>query len=479
MPDTKEPSEVIKQALRLTNSDNSSKAIAIVAGCSPSLVNAWRSGQRVPSNEQTRQLAKYLFPKDSDKQRWLARALDQAKDPQKVSLLEELDQNSRALRVGSTSRASYGRKGFLDQFIARFFRLAGIRYRFTGPDELVDLKEQLVQEEVDVGIGIFATLDRSLMIKFFSTPIRVRLNAIVLEDTLRRTGIAIKPLRKILAPQELEASPEPDLTVVPVVVQGDVGGIYAAKTLGFTESNLELAASHHYSRYGETLIEEEKRYAKAGLMKTPVALVDDVTALYVLKFLDKQKAPARLVFPFSTEKSAGLEKKWMPEYLVSISIKRTNVELVDYLGDALRLFLRTEVQMISSFYKDVCMQFEDLATELQIGNRSWEEDDKSKVTVSPTGEENRASARAWVDYTFGLTTAQLTVHQDFELPWRPILQNSKNMICEQQRAEVVAESNDDTPTQEPRERKGVVRDSRTEGAKKLMTEKSAAPGQRG
>ena len=125
------------------------------------------------------------------------------------------------------------------------------------------------------------------------------------------------------------------------------------------------------------------------------------------------------------------------------------------------------------------MQFEDLATELQIGNRSWEEDDKSKVTVSPTGEENRASARAWVDYTFGLTTAQLTVHQDFELPWRPILQNSKNMICEQQRAEVVAESNDDTPTQEPRERKGVVRDSRTEGAKKLMTEKSAAPGQRG
>ena len=31
-----------------------------------------------------------------------------------------------------------------------------------------DLKEQLVQEEVDVGVGIFATLDRSSMIKFFS-----------------------------------------------------------------------------------------------------------------------------------------------------------------------------------------------------------------------------------------------------------------------------------------------------------------------
>jgi DNA-binding transcriptional LysR family regulator len=426
MPDTKS-SEVIKQALRLTSSGHSSKAIADDVDCSPSLVNAWRSGQRIPSNEQAQRLAKYLFPKDSEKQRWLERSLDQARDPQKVSLLKELDQNSRALRVGSTSRSSYGRKGFLDQFIARFFRLAGIQYRFVERDELVDLKEQLVQDEVDVGIGIFATLDRSLMIKFFTTPIRVGLNAIVLEETLRRTGVGIKPLRKILAPEELGASPEPNLSVAPVVVRSDVGGIYASKTLGFSESNLEFAANHHYSTYGDKLIAQEKDYVQAGLLKTPVALVDDVTALYILLYLDKQGVRARLVFPFSTELSAGLEKKWMPEYLVSISIKRTNVELVDYLRDALRLFLRTEVQMISSFYKDVCLQFEDLATELCVGNRSWEPDDLSRVSVSNPGEENRACARAWVEYTFGLSSAQLEVHQDLELPWKPILQKSKMM----------------------------------------------------
>jgi hypothetical protein len=40
---------------------------------------------------------------------------------------------------------------------------------------------------------------------------------------------------------------------------------------------------------GETLIAEEKRHAKAGLLKTPVALVDDVTALYLLRFLDKAR----------------------------------------------------------------------------------------------------------------------------------------------------------------------------------------------
>ena len=423
-------SEVIKQALRLTTSGHSSKAIAAHVNCSSSLVNAWRSGQRVPSNEQVRQLAKYLFPKHSEKQRWLERELNHARDPQRASLLKDLDLNNRALRVASTSRSSYGRKGFLDQFIVRFFRLAGIQYRFIERDELSDLKEQLVQEEIDVGVGIFATLDRSLLIKFFTTPIRVGLNAVVLDETLRRTGLGVKLLRSILAPEELESS-EPNPRVAPIVVQGDVGSIYATKTLGFNESNLEFAANHHYSAYCETVIEKERQHAKAGLLKAPVALVDDITALYVLRFLDKQGASGRLVFPFSTEESAALEKKWMPEYLVSISIKRTNVELVDYLRDALRLFLRTEVQMISSFYKDVCTQFEDLATELRIGERSWEEDDLSKITGMHVEGDNRASARAWVEYAFGLSRNQLEVHQDFELPWKPILQKSKNMRLEE------------------------------------------------
>jgi hypothetical protein len=165
----------------------------------------------------------------------------------------------------------------------------------------------------------------------------------VLEDTLRRTGLSVKAaaprgksdearpsLRQILAPEALESFPEADLSIVPVVVRTDVGGIYATKTLGFTESNLEFAADHHYSSYAEKLIEEELRYAGAGVPKAPVAIVDDVSALYVLRSLDRKKAGARLVFPLSNVKAAGEEKKWMPEYLVSISVKRTKDDLVDY-----------------------------------------------------------------------------------------------------------------------------------------------------
>jgi hypothetical protein len=433
MMDATRQKEVLKQAFRLTQADHRTAAIEGAIHSGKSLISAWRSGQRAIPPDQAQKLAEYLFKKDIEKQRWLVRSLDQARDPEKMTLLKELDQDSRELRIGSTSRDGYGRAGLLDQFMVRFLRLSGVKYRFVERDGVADLKTQLVQEDLDVGIGIFATLDRSLMIKFFTTPIRIGLNAIVLEDTLRRTGLSVKAaarknggearpsLRQILAPEALESFPEADLSIVPVVVRTDVGGIYATKTLGFTESSLEFAADHHYSSYAEKLIEEELRYAGAGVPKAPVAIVDDVSALYVLRSLDRKKAGARLVFPLSNVKAAGEEKKWMPEYLVSISVKRTKADMVDYLRDALRLFLRTELQMISSFYTEACAQLENLAKEFCISNRSWKGKNSGELADSYAGD-NRKLARAWTEYTFGLTKAQLNAHQDFELPWKPILQ---------------------------------------------------------
>jgi hypothetical protein len=419
--------EIIKQALRLTSSERSSKSVAASILCSPSLINAWRSGQREPSPDQTKKLARYLFPRDSARQRWLENSLSEARDPQRVSLLKELDENNGELRIGSTSQANYGRKGFLEEFIARFFRLAGINYKFVERDDIVDLKEQLVQDELDVGVGIFATLDRSLLIKFFSTPIRVGLNAIVLEDGLQRTGLTIKVLRRLIAPEETDGKLQANLVVAPIVVRSDVGGIYASKTLGYSETNLEIPPGHHYSSYGQALIEQEDDYKNRHVAKIPVVLVDDVTALYILRFLDKQERRARIIFPFGTEQSAGRERKWLPEYLVSVAVKRTNTELVDYLRDALRLFLRTEMQMISSFYHDVCVQFETMATEAKIGRRAWAQDDLSRIANVNEEEENRAAARAWVEYTFGLCKMHLGLREDSELPWSAILQISETL----------------------------------------------------
>jgi hypothetical protein len=341
--------------------------------------------------------------------------------------LQALDQQSVELRIGSTNRASYGRRGFLDQFFGRFMRLAGIRHQFIETDDLVDLKDQLVQNEVDVGLGIFATLDRSLLVKFFSTPIRVGLNAIATDAGLARAGVSIQHLRKILAPEELGKSPQPDPNITPVVIRSDVGCIYSMRTLGYTETRIEFAGGHAYSEYGKTLIQLEDRYDSVKVPKLPVVIVDDVTALYVIRFLQKKKIRARLIFPVGTEASAGQERKWLPEYLVSVSVKRTNTELVDYLRDALRLFLRTELQMMSSFYHDVCRQLEKMATDVGVGTLSWTNQDVSRKAYEDQNEENRAAARSWVEYTFGITENQLRLRQDFNLPWRAILDMSRSL----------------------------------------------------
>lgn len=432
--------EVLRSAIELSEANpKTTAAIAKGVNVSEDLVSAWRSGRRSPKADQVERLAKFLFPRMPEYQFWLIGELRKTQEPEPSNILERLDRRNVPLRISSTSKASYGRLGLLDQFFARFMRIGGIRYRFIKPDILFDLKNQLVQNEVDVGLGIFATLDRSLLIKFFSTPIRVGLNAIATEAGLERASLSITTVRKLLAPQELGKSPQPDSSIAPVVIRSDVGGIYAMKTLGYTEANLEFARGHLFSEYGDSVIEAEKRYAALQIPKLPIAIVDDVTALYIIRHLQRKKISARLIFPVGTEKSAGQERKWLPEYLVSISVKRTNTELVDYLRDSLELFLRTELQMISSLYYDACRQFETMASEVGVGTLSWMREDSSRSPHQDQDEENRGAARAWVEYTFGITENQLRLRQDFDLPWKAILDMSRSLwLATQNRVQIHA-----------------------------------------
>lgn len=419
--------EIIRNALTISKvRSKTTPAIAAGVYFSEASVSGWRCGRLIPDPDQSERLAKFLFPRDSENQHWMIEKLRESREPERPNVLNGLHQQSIALRIGSASKASYGRPGFLDQFVARFMRIAGIGHQFIKTDDLVDLID-LVQSDVDVGLGIFATLDRSLLIKFFSTPIRVGLNAIATDIGLQRASLTIQTVRKLLAPEELGKSPQPDSRITPVVIRSDVGGIYTTKTLGYTEEGCEFPGGHHYREYGKTIIKLESRYGTHQLSKLPIAIVDDVTAIYIMRYLQRNNVRARLVFPVGTERSAGQERKWLPEYLVSISVKRTNTELVDYLRDALRLFLRTEIQMISSFYHDVCCQFETLATAVGVGTLSWTNDDKSRSAYQDQDEENRAAAKAWVEYTFGITENQIRLRQDFDLPWKVILEMSRSL----------------------------------------------------
>jgi hypothetical protein len=73
-----------------------------------------------------------------------------------------------------------------------------------------------------------------------------------------------------------------------------------------------------------------------------------------------------------------------------------------------------------------------MATETCTANRSWNVNELGALEDAPE-VESRSCSRAWVEYTFGITANQLRIHQDFELPWKPILINCQP-IYEKQRA---------------------------------------------
>jgi hypothetical protein len=68
-----------------------------------------------------------------------------------------------------------------------------------------------------------------------------------------------------------------------------------------------------------------------------------------------------------------------------------------------------------------------MATEAGIGRRAWAQDDLSRLAKTNEKEENRAAARAWVEYTFGLCKMHLGLREDSELPWSAILQISESL----------------------------------------------------
>jgi hypothetical protein len=66
-------------------------------------------------------------------------------------------------------------------------------------------------------------------------------------------------------------------------------------------------------------------------------------------------------------------------------------------------------------------------------------------------EENRAAARAWVEYTFGLCKMHLGLREDSELPWSAILQISESLYRAAQKS--MDEKGADGQAKKPRRKK--------------------------
>jgi hypothetical protein len=377
--------------------------------------NSWRSGSRLCSPEHSEPLALFLFPKEPRMRQDFLRELNELRASPKSGLLEGLDSRERELRVSSTNY--FGGPGFLDLFTQRFIRVAGINATVERPSssDSISIKDQLRRNEIDIGLGMFATLDRALTIKFLTTPIRIGLNAIVLDTSIVRAGLTIEDVAAGLLPDESPRSRRIQTRLLPIVARHDVGGKYIRNTLKITPAGVHFIDRFDHTLYAHELIQREDACRGDRQAALPVVVGDEVSAIYILASLEEHKQGAGLVFPLNTEQSvmAEKDKSTLPEYLVSISLRRSNYELNEYLSDALRLFLRTEVHSISSDYLAFYRELEAVAKLRVPANRF-----STRYATTATRSKN---ASDWVKYTFGLLPEYLKEHQDFDLPWLPIL----------------------------------------------------------
>jgi hypothetical protein len=82
--------------------------------------------------------------------------------------------------------------------------------------------------------------------------------------------------------------------------------------------------------------------------------------------------------------------------------------------------------MISSFMNEACALFEERMLELFKRSKGVPSHSPANFFEGDTTDHVQAT-KQWVQYTFGITQNQLDYHQDFDLPWRAILQKTAKL----------------------------------------------------
>ena len=397
----------------------------------PATVNAWKTGQRIPSPEMSKKLAVVLFPGDDaelDRSALLEKIDAVRQEPPQLGMLESLDSRKRALRIGSATY--FGKKGLLDLLFDHFIRVSGIgKDLSSGSDYSISLKQQLLQDQVDIGLGLFATIDRALTVKFFPTPIRVGLNAILLDASLDRARLIKLPksskeksLNESTIMDALLPTPAGDhrRKLIPIVCKYDVGGKYIRNIWNQQLPMRELDVFDP-TRFVDELINREKMAESSPDSQIPVVVVDEITSVYILQILQDKGIGASLVFPMDNDDSVLDEKMALPEYPVSISVSRKNKELCEFLVDALKIFLTTEVHAISQIYVKHCLDLEALAATTIPANPSSRRFEKSL-------KKRQEIAHNWTGYCYRLSNKSFDGYYDDNLPWRGVLKAARSQL---------------------------------------------------
>lgn len=377
-------------------------ALSAQLGFSRNTVAAWRAGRRTPDKTARVALAKCFAATAAEEAELLAELeglVLQSQDSRRSSLAQLYD-GVRALRVLSVDAQSPKLKdsqkdpAFLPDLLKRFERVAGIRVQHVPETAVRDFTKALVNRKIDVAHGVFATIDRALLLYFFLTPFRFGLNAIYLASAAS-SGAVLDGMRRSLTPGATTVG------VRPIVVEHDIGHTYVTRMLPYESDTISLMNRVELRELVRLLT------VTSLTRRLPVFVSDEVTCLKIVSALRRSVPEGTapwLVFSLTDEDSVQVEKRPLPEFMISMALERTHSDLREYLADALALFLQTETETTSDSYLETYLRLETMARDYYRLNGSSEKVSDEK-------------ARKWAKYSSRIDS--LSGFQS-SLPWERI-----------------------------------------------------------
>jgi GNAT superfamily N-acetyltransferase len=379
--------------------------------------------KRVGNEELRRRLQQGGFPLKSLQRESLKKELStQLKESvaqvTQASLLHSLVDFKTDLKVSYLSYGVFSGSvsSFFNSIFQRYVKQLGIQPDAEIRDKF-NVDHQLRNREIHLALCYFASVNRTLSAKFFTTPLRISLGAVCLSKYRGSVG----PLAAAVSTEGARAR-QP---IRPIVIRGEVGYLHCVNTLGFRDEPDSMTVRENLSldELVGILGDHSKDAGEKG--PTPVVIVDEYNALRLLK---ASVAELTLITPTTTNRTNQVStyRRELPQYYMGIACNREDTEFMNFLDESLNHFLSAEVETTARALSKLFWALEKEVLEVGrlLGNWSGNDYTGRPLTI----REQRIVARQYSLYALSLD--KLTASNLDSLPrqWHRILKRSREIV---------------------------------------------------
>jgi len=407
----------VKHKRKQENRDITFKEIAEHLDITEARLSSYNTGSRIPPEPIAEKMARYFYAAEKDRKQFvveLGKSKEESRQQSRASrdgILDRLASGER-LRVSAFKSEPFSgtKEAFFNQLLDRFFSLSGLNTVVIEPPSLY-IDRALWDNILDLWLGCFARVDRSVLSHFWTTPIRVSLGAVILSKHERDKEWVKKVLSQVTRRVQ---------RIRPIVVKGEAGSIYCKEALHFEDTEIISL-----NRFDPVQLAERLR-ASSTESEIHVVVVDEYTSFQVLRELRGEGVPVIELSSRESIRKPGARRE-LPQYFLGFACSRRQRELQQMIDESFFLFLSTELETTANA---MALLYGEVMKEIQSVAEYYFEPGK------PLSEQEETAlrfqyARSWALYSLALDREAIETYPRSGMPWRPILERARQIVQEE------------------------------------------------